>query len=88
VPADSPRSLTIYGASTIVWMLAALGFVVLLSTRYMEPLQAIAPSWAIWTVFGCFYALLFVPVVLVIGRPLLERWRRPPAAVVEEPGAA
>jgi putative peptide zinc metalloprotease protein len=80
VAADAPRSLMVYGVCTLVWMVAAVGFVVLLSTRYYDQLIAIAPKWAVWTVLGGFYLMLFVPVVIVIGKPLLERWRRPRTA--------
>jgi putative peptide zinc metalloprotease protein len=77
VPADAPRSFTIYGVATLVWLLAAILFVALISTRYYDQLLALAPRWAVWALFGAFYLMLFVPVAMMIGRPLLERWRRP-----------
>jgi hypothetical protein len=30
----------------------------------------------VWGVFGAFYLLMFVPVIVMVGRPLLERMRR------------
>jgi hypothetical protein len=29
----------------------------------------------VWGVFGAFYLLMFVPVIVMVGRPLLERAR-------------
>lgn len=70
-----PRSLTIYGFATLAWMFAAMGFVIILSQIYYTRLIAIAPKEVVWAVLGAFYLLLFVPVVLVLGRPLAERRR-------------
>ena len=75
VSADAPRSLAIYGGLTLVWMIAAIGFVVILSILFYDRLTAIAPPEVVWGVLGALYLLLFVPVVLVIGRPLFERLR-------------
>jgi hypothetical protein len=30
----------------------------------------------VWGVFGAFYLLMFIPVLVMVGRPLLERLRR------------
>jgi putative peptide zinc metalloprotease protein len=75
VRADAPRSLTIYGALTLAWMVAAVGFVVIMTILFHNRMAAIAPEEVVWSVLGAFYLLLFVPVALVIGRPLWERVR-------------
>jgi putative peptide zinc metalloprotease protein len=75
VPESTPRSLTIYGFATLVWMFAAIGFVIILSQIYYAKLITIAPKEVVWAVLGAFYLLMFVPVVLVLGRPLVERRR-------------
>jgi hypothetical protein len=31
----------------------------------------------VWGVLGSFYLLMFVPVIVMVGRPLFERFRRP-----------
>jgi hypothetical protein len=56
-------------------MVAAAGFVIILSLLYVDRLEAIAPSEVVWAVLGAFYLLLFVPVAIVLGRPLVERRR-------------
>lgn len=74
-PHDGGRALAIYGIASIGWMIAAMGFVILLSLLYFDRLTAIAPPEVVWTVLGALYLLLFVPVAVVVGRPLLKRWR-------------
>ena len=81
VRADAPRSLAVYGALTLVWMVAAIGFVVVMSLLFYDRLTTIAPAEVVWVVLGAFYLLLFVPVAIVLGRPLLERWRARRAGV-------
>jgi hypothetical protein len=46
-----------------------------LSLRYYRQLELLVPREAIWSVFGIFYALMFLPVVLSVARPLLQRRR-------------
>lgn len=75
VRADAPRSLAIYGGLTLVWMVAAIGFVIIMSVLFYDQMVAIAPKEVVWMVLGAFYLLLFVPVALVFGKPLRERWR-------------
>jgi putative peptide zinc metalloprotease protein len=80
-----PRSLAVYAVMSVGWMLLAIVFVVVLSQLYFDRLNAIAPAWAVWAVFGGLYLLLFLPIAFVLGRPLLERRRR---AAPEEAGGA
>jgi hypothetical protein len=47
-----------------------------MSARYYDILTSLAPPEVVWGVLGAFYLLLFVPVLFMIGRPLLERLRR------------
>lgn len=75
VRADAPRSLTIYGALTLAWLVAAASFVVIMTLFFYDRMVAIAPKEVVWTVLGAFYLLLFVPVMLVFGRPAWERIR-------------
>ena len=47
----------------------------MMSTRYYGVLTSLAPPEVVWGVFGAFYLLMFVPVIVMVGRPLLERVR-------------
>jgi putative peptide zinc metalloprotease protein len=69
-------TLLLYSVSALVWSVLGAGFAILLSLRYYHRLAAIAPKTVLWAVFGGFYALLFLPVVIQIARPLFERRRR------------
>ncbi len=73
---DGGRALAAYGVASLAWMIAAIGFVILLSLLYFDRLTAIAPPEVVWTVLGAFYLLLFVPVAIVVGRPLVARRRQ------------
>jgi putative peptide zinc metalloprotease protein len=70
---DGGRALAVYGVASVAWMIAAIGFVILLSLLYYDRLAAIAPPEVVWTVLGALYLLLFVPVAFVLGRPLVAR---------------
>lgn len=72
---DDGRALAIYGVASLAWMIAAIGFVILLTLLYFDRLTAIAPPEVVWTVLGAFYLLLFVPVAVTVGRPLVQRRR-------------
>src|SRR5262249_38529966 len=74
---DEPRILAVYGVAGLCWSVVAVGFAVLLSTRYYPRLVEVAPRWAVWTLLGICYALMLVPVLVTIGRPLRERWSSP-----------
>jgi Kef-type K+ transport system membrane component KefB len=65
-------------------MIVAAGFVIILTLVYAERLEAFASPQVVWAVLGAFYLLLFVPVGVVLVRPLIQRWRRSPK---EAPGA-
>ena len=82
---DEPRIIRLYGIAVLIWSLVAVGFVILMTSRYYDQLVALAPREVVWGVLGAFYLLMFVPVVLVVGKPLAERWR-PRAAVDADVG--
>jgi putative peptide zinc metalloprotease protein len=73
---DEPRALLVYAVAGLAWTVAAVAFVIVMSARYYEILTSLAPPEVVWGVLGAFYLLLFVPVLFMIGRPLLERLRR------------
>lgn len=86
-PVDGPdsRALRLYGVLSVAWMVGSLLFVALLSRLYYGRLTSVAPPEVIWCVLVAFYLLLFLPVALMLGRPLLQR-RRPAALPRVEPG--
>jgi putative peptide zinc metalloprotease protein len=73
---DEPRALLVYAVAGLAWTVAAVAFVIVMSARYYDILTSLAPPEVVWGVLGAFYLLLFVPVLFMIGRPLLERLRR------------
>jgi putative peptide zinc metalloprotease protein len=69
------RAVAVYAVVAFVWSFVAVGFGIVLSLRYYGQLEQLVPREAIWSVFGIFYALMFLPVVLSVARPLLQRRR-------------
>ena len=76
---DSPV-LARYSIAGLGWSILAAGFAIFISLRYEPIMSSLAPSWAVWTVLGTLYVALFIPVVVVLGKPLVERVRGPKAA--------
>ena len=76
---DSPV-LARYSIAGIGWSILAAGFAIFMSLRYEPIMSALAPSYVVWTVLGTLWLALFIPVFVVLGRPLVERIRGPKAA--------
>ena len=76
---DSPV-LARYSIAGIGWSILAAGFAIFMSLRYEPIMSALAPSYVVWTVLGTLWLALFIPVVVVLGKPLVERVRGPKAA--------
>lgn len=74
---DEPRALLVYALAGLAWTVAAVAFVIVMSTRYYGVLTSLAPPEVVWGVLGSFYLLMFVPAIVMVGRPLLERVRGP-----------
>jgi hypothetical protein len=51
-----------------------------MSLRYEPIMSALAPRYVVWTVLGTMWVALFIPVFVVLGKPLVERRRGPQAA--------
>ena len=46
----------------------------MISTRYYQVLVQLAGNRAVvWALFGIFYAMLFLPIVISVGKPLMMR---------------
>ena len=76
---DSPV-LARYSIAGLGWSILAAGFAIFMSLRYQPIMSAFAPSYVVWTVLGTLWLALFIPVFVVLGRPLVERVRGPKAA--------
>ena len=76
---DSPV-LARYSIAGIGWSILAAGFAIFMSLRYEPIMSNFAPRYVVWTVLGTMWLALFIPVFVVIGKPLVERVRGPRAA--------
>ena len=76
---DSPV-LARYSIAGIGWSILAAGFAIFMSLRYEPIMSAFAPRYVVWTVLGTLWLALFIPVIVVLGKPLVERIRGPQAA--------
>jgi Zn-dependent protease len=71
---DSPV-LARYSLFGLLWSVLAAVFVIAITLRYRTVLESVAPSWIVWTVMATVWIAVFVPVLVVVGRPLFERLR-------------
>jgi Zn-dependent protease len=71
---DSPV-LARYSLFGLLWSVVAALFVIGLTLRYRAVLESVAPAWIVWTVMATVWLAVFVPVLIVIGRPLVARVR-------------
>ena len=76
---DSPV-LARYSIAGLGWSILAAGFAIFMSLRYEPIMSALAPRYVVWTVLGTMWLALFIPVFVVLGKPLVERRRGPRAA--------
>ena len=74
VPGES-RLLVAYGFAGVVWTALAACFAVGMSLRYQSRLTELAPEPAVWTALALIWVALFLPVALMVGRPLWGRRR-------------
>jgi putative peptide zinc metalloprotease protein len=70
-----------YAIAGVIWSAVGAAFAIILSTRYFTRLTALAPRGLILTVFIVFYVILFIPVIVQLGLPLVRRARFGPAEV-------
>jgi putative peptide zinc metalloprotease protein len=72
---DFDRALIRYGVAGLGWSFAAAGLAIVLSLRFEPIMVKYAPPTVVWVVLGTLWAALFVPVLIVVGPPLLARFR-------------
>jgi len=72
---DRDPALVRYAVAGLGWSFAAAGIAAVFSLRF-EPIMArYAPEPVVWAVLATLWAALLVPVLLVLGPPLLHRRR-------------
>jgi putative peptide zinc metalloprotease protein len=74
VVGDSPV-LARYSVWGLAWTCLASVFAVGMSLRYKSVLDALAAPWIVWTVMATVWVALFIPVLIVLVKPLKERLR-------------
>jgi putative peptide zinc metalloprotease protein len=79
------RAFKFYGVSSVLWLFSGLLFAIIGTRRFYPVLVKIAPREVVWAGIGLVYLLALLPVVLVIGRPLMQRRK---AAAQSEPAEA
>ncbi len=75
-PPELSPVVDIYAVAALVWLLGCAVFAIVLSTRYYKVIVALTGQRTlVWVAFGLFYAMLFLPIAISVGRPLLMRRR-------------
>ena len=64
-----------YAWASTLWLASGLIFAIIGTIRFYPRLVEIAPPEVVWVVLALLYLLCLVPVILVVGRPLLTRRR-------------
>ena len=65
-----------YSLFGLGWSVLAALFAIAMTLHYRAVLEAIAPAeWIVWTVMATVWIAVFVPVLVVVGKPLVERMR-------------
>ena len=72
---DSPV-LARYSVWGVAWLVLAGAFVIAMSLRYEPIMTALAPATVVHVVMGTLWVAVFIPAVVVVGKPLLDRARR------------
>jgi len=72
-PADP--ALIRYAVAGLGWSLLAALIVIVMSMRFQPIMVQFAPATVVWIVLATLWVALFVPVVIVVGPPLLARMR-------------
>jgi putative peptide zinc metalloprotease protein len=64
-----------YAWASTLWLASGLIFAIIGTVRFYPRLVEIAPPEVVWAVFALVYLLCLLPLVIVLGRPLLARRR-------------
>lgn len=69
------RSLARYSIAGVGWSFLGAGFAIMMSLRYEKIMLNFAPKPVVYTVMGTIWLVLFIPVFLALGKPLIGRFR-------------
>lgn len=72
---DLDPALVRYGLAGLGWSFAAAGIAIAVTLRFAPAMEKYAHEIVVWVVLGTLWAAMFVPVVIVVGPPLLARGR-------------
>jgi putative peptide zinc metalloprotease protein len=72
---DADPALNRYAIAGLGWSLAAVALAIVFSLRYQPIMIRYASSTVVWIVFGTLWAVLFVPVGIILAPPLAARLR-------------
>jgi putative peptide zinc metalloprotease protein len=73
---DSDNSaLARYSVAGVGWSFVGAGFAIAMSLRYEKLMLDYAPKPVVYTVMGTIWLVLFIPVFLSLGKPLIGRFR-------------
>jgi putative peptide zinc metalloprotease protein len=75
-PGQASPALVTYALASLGWSLSLVGFAILVPVLYWDRLTMIQSPEVIVGVLAVVYAVMLLPVALVVGRPLLERLGR------------
>jgi len=74
-PGEPDPALTRYAIAGLGWLFVIAGGVIALSLHFQPVMVQFASETVVWTVLGTLWAACFVPVLIVVGPPLLARMR-------------
>jgi putative peptide zinc metalloprotease protein len=69
------RFFKFYALMSTIWLASGLIFAIIGTTRFYPRLAEILPPEVVWAFFALVYLVCLLPLVLVLGRPLLTRRR-------------
>jgi putative peptide zinc metalloprotease protein len=72
---DVDPALARYAVAGLAWSVAAAGIAIGMSLRFEPLMVRHAPATVVWVVLGTLWGALFIPVLVVVGPPLLSRLR-------------
>jgi putative peptide zinc metalloprotease protein len=70
-----------YAAAAFAWSLITVAFTVVISLRYYEELVALAPRGVVWALFAVLYAVVLLPIVIVVKPAFARRTPASPGQV-------
>jgi putative peptide zinc metalloprotease protein len=71
---DSPVLMR-YSLFGLGWSLLAAFFAIGMTLRYKPVMDELASDYVVWTVLVTLWLVFFIPVILVLGKPLWDRFR-------------